>query len=499
MPPFLAHLRSFLDLVARGIQLDLPERRQTLMRAIEAFAADEPHRAEAVHSVWSRHLDAWCQELAGRLLGIGVAPDALPKTLDIAIFRALEVKATTGSFALDLELKRLSPPIDAFEGSLGQVEAYARAVELVDETGLTRPGRALLSMNERNARRWLLTLEMLLTTGFDDPLRVWPGLLAGFIQKPSQTFHLDGQPHERPDEVELLQAKRLQSLRFLTVTIDPYGDMLHVTAPDPSLRLFEEVLKTPDTPFGVLASAMVVDRERLTLEQDQPTPSPPETSSVSTAIRHARLVTHELTNALLPIQQALGSLGRGLHSIPGANMLRPDLERAERAVGRIFSFAARQQEIAELGAPGEDVFDPRRVLEAAVITVKNGAGAPVVMELPDELPPVRGLPDHLHMVVVNVLRNGVEAVGQGGQVRLRAETSPQGGLQVRIDDDGPGIPSGVVPFIFQAGFSTRVGGSGMGLALAHETLSTWGGEIRYEAGPGGGACFILTLPRVSRS
>jgi len=351
-------------------------------------------------------------------------------------------------------------------------------------------------MNERNARRWLLTLELLLTTGPEDPLRVWPDLLAGFLRAPSRTYEedVDSRDCDKPSDAESFQFDRLKALGLLALNEEGYRWYfnVHPTA----LRLFEDILKTPETPFGVLASAMLADRERLTFEQEQPTPSPPETSSVSTAIRHAQLVTHEIRNRLGPARHALSDLHHVLSLRIDAAATRPHLERIDRAVARVFDFVTDQQKIVAVGGPGDEVFDPASAIESAVLTAKNGAGAPIEVDVQGALPPVFGAEGHFVMVLLNVIRNGLRAIPEGGRVRLQAD-SPSGDLRLTIEDDGPGVPAGIAPYIFHSGFSTWAG-SGLGLALARDTLTAWGGDIRHEPVLTGGARFIITLPGASK-
>lgn len=495
MSLFVNHLKSLLSFAKRGIDLGLAARRRKFADWIEHKALQNLEEARELHADWSRHLEGWALGLADDLEVLKLDAEMLRLALDTALAWRLGIEATTGSKVRDWDIAAHSHGRDKRDERFPL--AYARALGLLVEVDgrqqITRAGEILLDSSSQEALRWLLTLELLRTTGIGDPWFVWPELLEGFVAQPQRYFDWMDRDLSRSWATGLGHLMELGVVSLVDEarmpTREPHGLLI---AHAPLLSLLQEVLRTPDTPMGVLAQAVLQDA--------RPTAAPPaDRSATSTAIRHARLVTHELSNALVPIQQAVGSLRRSLDQGAERASQHRDLERVERSLGRIFSFVARQQELVELGSPGEEVFDPRSVIEAAITTVKNGVGAPVSAELPAELPPVRGLPEHLLMVVVTVLRNGVEAVGAKGEVRLRAGTSPRGGLLIAIEDDGPGVPPGVVPFLFEPGFSTRTGGSGMGLTLARETLTTWGGEIRYEAGVGGGACFILTLPSVSRA
>lgn len=99
----------------------------------------------------------------------------------------------------------------------------------------------------------------------------------------------------------------------------------------------------------------------------------------------------------------------------------------------------------------------------------------------------------LRRALVNFVLNACQATGAGGQVRLRAERR-QAVLRLAVEDDGPGVPKEqrldvVTPF-----FTTKRGGTGLGLAVAHQIARAHDGELQIEDVEGGGARFVLELP-----
>ncbi len=99
----------------------------------------------------------------------------------------------------------------------------------------------------------------------------------------------------------------------------------------------------------------------------------------------------------------------------------------------------------------------------------------------------------LRQALLNLLLNALQAMPQGGDLIVRAQRQEE---QVRIDliDTGKGIPDDIAPRIFQAYFSTRTGGSGLGLALARRYLEAHGGLISFASIPGQGTDFTILLP-----
>jgi signal transduction histidine kinase len=81
-------------------------------------------------------------------------------------------------------------------------------------------------------------------------------------------------------------------------------------------------------------------------------------------------------------------------------------------------------------------------------------------------------------------------------VTLATRRGAPGRVEIEVADDGPGIPGEVKPRLFDPFFSTKEGGTGLGLALTHQIVKDHGGDIRVASGPEGGAAFVVSLPSV---
>jgi signal transduction histidine kinase len=99
----------------------------------------------------------------------------------------------------------------------------------------------------------------------------------------------------------------------------------------------------------------------------------------------------------------------------------------------------------------------------------------------------------LHQLVLNLVRNGAEAVTAGGHVTASVRVDDERCL-IRVADDGPGIPDHVKPRIYEPFFSTKEGGTGLGMSIVHSLVSLHGGAIELETGPRG-TTFEVTIPR----
>ncbi|AOZ02391.1 hypothetical protein BKK81_24330 [Cupriavidus sp. USMAHM13] len=109
------------------------------------------------------------------------------------------------------------------------------------------------------------------------------------------------------------------------------------------------------------------------------------------------------------------------------------------------------------------------------------------------------LPGHIGQIVGNLLQNAVLHAFEGrAGGRITIDCRPAGdALEIRVSDDGVGMPADVLGRIFEPFFTTRLGtgGSGLGLAIAHRIATTiLGGELKADSVPGRGTCFVLKIP-----
>jgi signal transduction histidine kinase len=100
----------------------------------------------------------------------------------------------------------------------------------------------------------------------------------------------------------------------------------------------------------------------------------------------------------------------------------------------------------------------------------------------------------LQRVFVNLITNAAQASPRGGTVTLGAGDQDEAQVTVRVLDEGPGVPEGIIEKIFDPFFTTKEDGTGLGLAIAHRLVEAHGGNLTVRNRPGGGAEFVVVLP-----
>jgi two-component system sensor kinase FixL len=126
------------------------------------------------------------------------------------------------------------------------------------------------------------------------------------------------------------------------------------------------------------------------------------------------------------------------------------------------------------------------------------AGYQLVLELAEPLPATMGDAVQIQQVVLNLLRNGLDAMLErpGGDT-LRIETAVENGrVEIRVTDSGPGLPPATVQRLFEPFFTTKPQGIGLGLSICKSIITAHRGELAGETAPAGGARFRVRLPTV---
>ena len=169
-------------------------------------------------------------------------------------------------------------------------------------------------------------------------------------------------------------------------------------------------------------------------------------------------------------------------------------ERAAAIVRRIRAFIRKEE-------PRHVALDFNKILSetADLMTAEaERAGARLILDLAKGLPRVHADAVQLEQVIVNLVRNAVEAMAQASspmrQITLRTMRAADGAVEIAVEDTGPGLPKDGGERLFEPFFTTKVDGLGLGLSISQSIVEAHGGRLTAAPGPRGGAVFRFTLP-----
>jgi PAS domain S-box-containing protein len=214
---------------------------------------------------------------------------------------------------------------------------------------------------------------------------------------------------------------------------------------------------------------------------------------------------------------ALGELSAGiahefknaLATISGyAQMIRAEstdgeiLDHAERILEQTRNITHVVTEFLKYARPleiSDEVVELEGVVQRVVAEIGGAAAANVAVSYEGEFGSVAGDESLLRQAMLNLARNGAEACAEvkGGRVTVRGEIVRGGetGFQrITITDNGPGIAGDALPNLFHPFFTTKLQGTGLGLAVVQKIIVQHGGQVEARNRPEGGAAFIVTLP-----
>lgn len=208
-------------------------------------------------------------------------------------------------------------------------------------------------------------------------------------------------------------------------------------------------------------------------------------------------VAHEIRNPLSSI--------KGFATYLAGKVQGQDQEAARAMIQETDRLNRVVSELLEFARPGEMKLrdeDLAQVVERALRLVRADViakGVAVSFELDGALPRVPLDPERFTQALLNLFLNAVQAMDQGGTLRISATAEPEaGGVALRIADTGHGMAKELVPDIFNPYFTTKSSGTGLGLAIVHRIIEAHGGEIKVESVVGQGTVFTLLLPTVGR-
>ncbi len=218
-------------------------------------------------------------------------------------------------------------------------------------------------------------------------------------------------------------------------------------------------------------------------------------------------IAHDFNNLLAVI---LGDISVARERDGDDALLREVLSEASSATLRARDLTKQLLTFTRGGEPVKTRFRLGQVLESSASFAARGSRARVELDVPGDLWAVDADEGQVGQVVHNLVLNAVQAMPEGGLIRISAENdggpfaagavrAPGRRVRVSVADTGPGIPPDLAQRVFDPYFTTKTTGSGLGLASAHSIVVRHGGHIAIRSEPGRGATISFDLPATDAS
>ncbi len=206
-------------------------------------------------------------------------------------------------------------------------------------------------------------------------------------------------------------------------------------------------------------------------------------------------VGHEINNPLMGIMNYIDYV----RSQTQDKELSQILDKATAAVNRIRDIVMKIMTYARVSSEDITAVNVRSVIQDVVDLISTDlrhAGIVLNIEAPDFLLPAAANSNELHQCVLNILINAMHAVEetQNPTILIRI-TEGENTLKIHVEDNGPGVPDNISDKIFDPFFTTKPSGksTGLGLSVTRNLVEKFGGVLKHENVPGGGAAFDISL------
>jgi nitrogen fixation/metabolism regulation signal transduction histidine kinase len=218
----------------------------------------------------------------------------------------------------------------------------------------------------------------------------------------------------------------------------------------------------------------------------------------------ARRLAHELKNPLFPLQLTVENLVRA-RALPEAEfdeVFRESTQTLGVEIANLKTIISRFSDFSKMPKPECERIDAKDAIERVralyETASQNEAKIRFEVQLSTAPLPLDADPELLHRALSNLVLNAMDAMPEGGTLTLSAQ--PRGDqVEIRIADTGAGLTPEECERLFTPYYTTKQHGTGLGLAIVQSVVADHAGTIAVESRAGGGAIFVITLPRASEA
>ncbi len=209
----------------------------------------------------------------------------------------------------------------------------------------------------------------------------------------------------------------------------------------------------------------------------------------------AKQVAHEIKNPLTPMRLSIQHLRRTYHD--GAAQFGDILDSVTKTVieqiDTLSRIASEFSHFARMPRRNLDRLEVGPVIDEAVRLFSQEAAIDFDVRVADGLPQIVADREELRRALINIIRNGIQAMDGAGSIRIRS-SSEREGVAITITDFGKGVPADMIDRLFMPNFSTKTDGMGLGLAIVKKTIEDLHGSVTLESEPGKGTTVSMWLP-----
>jgi signal transduction histidine kinase len=209
-------------------------------------------------------------------------------------------------------------------------------------------------------------------------------------------------------------------------------------------------------------------------------------------------MAHSIRNPFTSVKMRLFSLSRSLKL---SETQKEDFDVISEEIRHIDTIVQNFLEFSRPPKLKMQRISPSAVVDLAMQLLEHrlkSYNVAVSVERIDPLPEIQADPEQLKEVLVNLIVNACEAMEKGGKIVIteNGATSPSGGetVEIRVCDNGPGIPESIQEKVWQPFFTTKEEGTGLGLSIAARIIEDHQGRIDIESKEGEGTTFIIKIP-----